>query len=93
MGYWDSVVFDSLFKYVLMDGSFRCCVEFMFCISGGGFQRLRAHLYGSLLYYLQIAQKPEEPDTLQTGRLDCQILVLHEKENQACSLNLFFAFV
>lgn len=35
--------------------------------TGGGFQRLRAHLYGSLLYYLQIAQKPEEPDTLQSG--------------------------
>uniref|UniRef100_A0A3Q4MX01 Nucleoporin 205 n=1 Tax=Neolamprologus brichardi TaxID=32507 RepID=A0A3Q4MX01_NEOBR len=34
---------------------------------GGGYQRLRAHLYGSLLYYLQIAQKPEEPDTLQTA--------------------------
>lgn len=34
---------------------------------GGGFQRLRAHLYGALLYYLQIAQKPEEPETLQTG--------------------------
>ncbi|XP_035765810.1 nuclear pore complex protein Nup205 [Neolamprologus brichardi] len=33
----------------------------------GGYQRLRAHLYGSLLYYLQIAQKPEEPDTLQTA--------------------------
>ncbi|XP_019749608.1 nuclear pore complex protein Nup205 [Hippocampus comes] len=33
--------------------------------TGGGYQRLRAHLYGSLLYYLQIAQKPEEPDTLQ----------------------------
>uniref|UniRef100_A0A8C2IIU5 Nucleoporin 205 n=1 Tax=Cyprinus carpio TaxID=7962 RepID=A0A8C2IIU5_CYPCA len=29
--------------------------------------RLRAHLYGALLYYLQIAQKPEEPETLQTG--------------------------
>ena len=38
-----------------------------FALSGGGYQRLRAHLYGSLLYYLQIAQKPEEPDTLQTG--------------------------
>ncbi|XP_077452435.1 nuclear pore complex protein Nup205 isoform X1 [Stigmatopora argus] len=36
--------------------------------TGGGYQRLRAHLYGSLLYYLQIAQKPEEPDTLQTAR-------------------------
>ncbi|XP_063336208.1 nuclear pore complex protein Nup205 isoform X4 [Pelmatolapia mariae] len=36
--------------------------------TGGGYQRLRAHLYGSLLYYLQIAQKPEEPDTLQTGK-------------------------
>ncbi|XP_013127962.1 nuclear pore complex protein Nup205 isoform X1 [Oreochromis niloticus] len=35
--------------------------------TGGGYQRLRAHLYGSLLYYLQIAQKPEEPDTLQTA--------------------------
>lgn len=40
-----------------------------FTLSGGGYQRLRAHLYGSLLYYLQIAQKPEEPDTLQTGTL------------------------
>uniref|UniRef100_A0A673LTQ2 Nuclear pore complex protein Nup205-like n=1 Tax=Sinocyclocheilus rhinocerous TaxID=307959 RepID=A0A673LTQ2_9TELE len=29
--------------------------------------RLRSHLYGALLYYLQIAQKPEEPETLQTG--------------------------
>uniref|UniRef100_A0A8C2IJA0 Nucleoporin 205 n=1 Tax=Cyprinus carpio TaxID=7962 RepID=A0A8C2IJA0_CYPCA len=36
-------------------------------VRGGGFQRLRAHLYGALLYYLQIAQKPEEPETLQTG--------------------------
>ncbi|XP_061773938.1 nuclear pore complex protein Nup205 isoform X1 [Nerophis ophidion] len=35
--------------------------------TGGGYQRLRAHLYGSLLYYLQIAQKPEEPNTLQTA--------------------------
>ncbi|XP_077424154.1 nuclear pore complex protein Nup205 [Vanacampus margaritifer] len=35
--------------------------------TGGGYQRLRAHLYGSLLYYLRIAQKPEEPDTLQTA--------------------------
>ncbi|XP_033824153.1 nuclear pore complex protein Nup205 isoform X1 [Periophthalmus magnuspinnatus] len=35
--------------------------------TGGGYQRLRAHLYGSLLYYLQIAQKPEEPDTLQSA--------------------------
>ncbi|XP_039625995.1 nuclear pore complex protein Nup205 isoform X3 [Polypterus senegalus] len=36
--------------------------------TGGGFQRLRAHLYGSLLYYLQIAQKPVEPETLQTEK-------------------------
>lgn len=35
---------------------------------GGGYQRLRANLYGSLLYYLQIAQKPDEPDTLQSGK-------------------------
>lgn len=40
----------------------------IYAVLGGGFQRLRAHLYGSLLYYLQIAQKPEEPDTLQSGR-------------------------
>nr|XP_033813775.1 nuclear pore complex protein Nup205 isoform X3 [Geotrypetes seraphini] len=33
--------------------------------TGGGFQRVRAHLYGSLLYYLQIAQRPDEPDTLE----------------------------
>uniref|UniRef100_A0A4W4E6A7 Nucleoporin 205 n=1 Tax=Electrophorus electricus TaxID=8005 RepID=A0A4W4E6A7_ELEEL len=44
----------------------RKLLNFILC-TGGGFQRLRAHLYGSLLYYLQIAQKPEEPDTLQTG--------------------------
>ncbi|XP_051513137.1 nuclear pore complex protein Nup205-like isoform X2 [Myxocyprinus asiaticus] len=44
----------------------RKLLEFILC-TGGGFQRLRAHLYGALLYYLQIAQKPEEPETLQTG--------------------------
>ncbi|XP_029472832.1 nuclear pore complex protein Nup205 isoform X2 [Rhinatrema bivittatum] len=33
--------------------------------TGGGFQRVRAHLYGALLYYLQIAQRPDEPDTLE----------------------------
>uniref|UniRef100_A0A8B9L6N0 Nucleoporin 205 n=1 Tax=Astyanax mexicanus TaxID=7994 RepID=A0A8B9L6N0_ASTMX len=44
----------------------RKLLDFILC-TGGGFQRLRAHLYGSLLYYLQIAQKPEEPDTLQTA--------------------------
>ncbi|XP_007909424.1 nuclear pore complex protein Nup205 [Callorhinchus milii] len=36
--------------------------------TGGGFQRVRAHLYGALLYYLQISQKPDEPDTLETGQ-------------------------
>ncbi|XP_075458683.1 nuclear pore complex protein Nup205 [Ascaphus truei] len=35
--------------------------------TGGGFQRVRAHLYGSLLYYLQIAQRPDEPDTLKAA--------------------------
>uniref|UniRef100_A0A8C5KMV8 Nucleoporin 205 n=1 Tax=Jaculus jaculus TaxID=51337 RepID=A0A8C5KMV8_JACJA len=37
--------------------------------TGGGFQRVRTHLYGSLLYYLQIAQRPDEPDTLEAGRV------------------------
>uniref|UniRef100_A0A8C5ATS5 Nucleoporin 205 n=1 Tax=Gadus morhua TaxID=8049 RepID=A0A8C5ATS5_GADMO len=45
----------------------RKMLDFILC-TGGGFQRLRAHLYGALLYYLQMAQKPEEPDTLQTGK-------------------------
>ncbi|KFQ27490.1 Nuclear pore complex protein Nup205, partial [Merops nubicus] len=36
--------------------------------TGGGFQRVRTHLYGSLLYYLQIAQRPDEPDTLETAK-------------------------
>ncbi|XP_048463946.1 nuclear pore complex protein Nup205 [Rhincodon typus] len=36
--------------------------------TGGGFQRVRAHLYGALLYYLQMSQKPDEPDTLETGQ-------------------------
>ncbi|XP_034032952.1 nuclear pore complex protein Nup205 isoform X2 [Thalassophryne amazonica] len=44
----------------------RKMLDFILC-TGGGYQRLRAHLYGSLLYYLQIAQKPEEPDTLQSA--------------------------
>ncbi|OCT58146.1 hypothetical protein XELAEV_18002475mg [Xenopus laevis] len=35
--------------------------------TGGGFQRVSAHLYGSLLYYLQIAQRPDEPDTLESA--------------------------
>ncbi|XP_028813350.1 nuclear pore complex protein Nup205-like [Denticeps clupeoides] len=44
----------------------RKLLDFILC-TGGGFQRLRAHLYGALLYYLQIAHKPDEPDTLQTA--------------------------
>ncbi|XP_037740111.1 nuclear pore complex protein Nup205 isoform X1 [Chelonia mydas] len=36
--------------------------------TGGGFQRVRTHLYGSLLYYLQIAQRPDEPDTLEAAK-------------------------
>uniref|UniRef100_A0A1A8FQG8 Nucleoporin 205 n=1 Tax=Nothobranchius korthausae TaxID=1143690 RepID=A0A1A8FQG8_9TELE len=44
----------------------RKLLDFILC-TGGGYQRLRTHLYGSLLYYLQMAQKPEEPDTLQNA--------------------------
>lgn len=36
--------------------------------TGGGLQKVRTHLYGSLLYYLQIAQRPDEPDTLEAGK-------------------------
>ncbi|KAJ6656378.1 hypothetical protein lerEdw1_003881 [Lerista edwardsae] len=36
--------------------------------TGGGFQRVRTHLYGSLLYYLQIAQRPDEPETLEAAK-------------------------
>ncbi|XP_027698133.1 nuclear pore complex protein Nup205 isoform X1 [Vombatus ursinus] len=36
--------------------------------TGGGFQRVRTHLYGSLLYYLQMAQRPDEPDTLEAAK-------------------------
>uniref|UniRef100_A0A3P8UYZ2 Nucleoporin 205 n=1 Tax=Cynoglossus semilaevis TaxID=244447 RepID=A0A3P8UYZ2_CYNSE len=46
----------------------RKLLDFILC-TGGGYQRLRAHLYGSLLYYLQIAQKPDEPDTAMWERL------------------------
>ncbi|CAJ0933371.1 unnamed protein product, partial [Ranitomeya imitator] len=35
--------------------------------TGGGLQRVRTHLYGALLYYLQIAQRPDEPDTLEAA--------------------------
>lgn len=41
----------------------------MLLLAGGGFQRVRAHLYGALLYYLQTSQKPDEPDTLETGMI------------------------
>ncbi|MGH0127994.1 UNVERIFIED_CONTAM: hypothetical protein FKN15_028574 [Acipenser sinensis] len=44
----------------------RKLLDFILC-TGGGFQRLRAHLYGALLYYLQVAQKPDEPETLETA--------------------------
>uniref|UniRef100_A0A3Q3F0R5 Nucleoporin 205 n=1 Tax=Labrus bergylta TaxID=56723 RepID=A0A3Q3F0R5_9LABR len=47
--------------------TFYNMIFFFFLNQGGGYQRLRAHLYGSLLYYLQMAQKPDEPDTLQTA--------------------------
>uniref|UniRef100_A0A9J7XS33 Nucleoporin 205 n=1 Tax=Cyprinus carpio carpio TaxID=630221 RepID=A0A9J7XS33_CYPCA len=56
------VALDQDFYWILSCAQVRRVV-----FSGGGFQRLRAHLYGALLYYLQIAQKPEEPETLQTG--------------------------
>ncbi|XP_078453204.1 nuclear pore complex protein Nup205 isoform X1 [Lampetra fluviatilis] len=36
--------------------------------TSGGMQRVRSSLYGALLYYLQVAQSPMEPDTLQTGK-------------------------
>ncbi|KAJ7329960.1 hypothetical protein JRQ81_016134 [Phrynocephalus forsythii] len=36
--------------------------------TGGGFQRVRTHLYGALLYYLQIAQRPDEPETLEAAK-------------------------
>uniref|UniRef100_A0A8C5QUY0 Nucleoporin 205 n=1 Tax=Leptobrachium leishanense TaxID=445787 RepID=A0A8C5QUY0_9ANUR len=36
--------------------------------TGGGYQRVRVHLYGSLLHYLQIAQRPDEPDTLESAQ-------------------------
>ncbi|KAG8546211.1 hypothetical protein GDO81_019512 [Engystomops pustulosus] len=35
--------------------------------TGGGLQRVRMHLYGALLYFLQIAQRPDEPDTLEAA--------------------------
>ena len=37
------------------------------CLSGSGLQRVRANLYGALLYYLQIAQKPTRNHTVDTG--------------------------
>ncbi|NWX99773.1 NU205 protein, partial [Nothoprocta ornata] len=43
-------------------------LDFIMKTAGGGFQRVRTHLYGSLLYYLQIAQRPDEPDTLEAAK-------------------------
>ena len=33
-------------------------VTYIIVLTGSGSQRVRANLYGALLYYLQIAQKP-----------------------------------
>ncbi|KAI4826062.1 hypothetical protein KUCAC02_021713 [Chaenocephalus aceratus] len=58
----------------------RKLLDFILC-TGGGYQRLRAHLYGSLLYYLQIAQKPDEPDTLQTAGKAMTVFSKLQREN------------
>lgn len=42
---------------------------------------MRTHLYGSLLYYLQIAQRPDEPDTLEAGMVQLYF-GKEEKENK-----------
>uniref|UniRef100_UPI00358F7403 nuclear pore complex protein Nup205 isoform X2 n=1 Tax=Myxine glutinosa TaxID=7769 RepID=UPI00358F7403 len=36
--------------------------------TGGSYQRVRTSLYGAMLYYLQITQTPDVPDTLEAGR-------------------------
>ena len=36
-------------------------------VLGSGLQRVRANLYGALLYYLQIAQKPISLQVLNSG--------------------------
>lgn len=39
------------------------------CVVGGSPPRIRAYLYGTLLYYLQIAQKPKPINISVTGQL------------------------
>lgn len=56
-----------------------------FLWTGGGFQRVRTHLYGSLLYYLQIAQRPDEPDTLEAGMVQ---LYYGKEQKKNCYLSL-----
>lgn len=43
---------------------------------------MRTHLYGSLLYYLQIAQRPDEPDTLEAGMVQLYFGKEKKKTNQ-----------
>ncbi|GAB5568809.1 nuclear pore complex protein Nup205 [Prionailurus iriomotensis] len=52
----------------MLDSSFASPSPAENPVTGGGFQRVRTHLYGSLLYYLQIAQRPDEPDTLEAAK-------------------------
>lgn len=46
---------------------------------------MRTHLYGSLLYYLQIAQRPDEPDTLEAGMV--QLNYGKEQKKRYLTLN------
>lgn len=65
----------------LLDVNYEC-----FLSTGGGFQRVRTHLYGSLLYYLQIAQRPDEPETLEAG-MD-QLYYGEEQKKNYLTLNI-----
>ena len=49
-------------NFIFKIGCNKKCIDInvKFCVcTGGGQQRVRANLYGALLYYLQIAQKPK----------------------------------
>ncbi len=58
-------------------------IIFNLYISGSGAQRVRANLYGALLFYLQIAQKPKTLQVLNAGK--CILL----ENSLKCHVDLF----
>ena len=58
----------------------KTCYEYFAPFAGGSQQRVRANLYGALLNYLHIPQKPREIPTLQDNAMVLNSALLDEYE-------------